>query len=53
MRIAHVPIIFIDTFSTAYGLTEMVPLTMSDPILKKKNSVGTIIPNTTIKVGFE
>ncbi|XP_039261704.2 uncharacterized protein LOC120337870 [Styela clava] len=34
----------------SYGMTEMVPLAMADPLVKKLNSVGNIAPNTIIKV---
>nr|XP_039270552.1 4-coumarate--CoA ligase 1-like [Styela clava] len=33
-----------------YGMTEMVPITLADPLVSRSDSVGTIVPNTEIMV---
>ena len=50
MRMRDFVLPFNMMFFVAYGLTEMIPVSMSDPLVTKLDSAGTIAPNTVIKV---
>ncbi|XP_078492678.1 luciferin 4-monooxygenase-like isoform X2 [Ciona intestinalis] len=40
----------LEAITEVYGLTEAVPVCVTDPILSKSGSVGFLLPNTTMKV---